>query len=143
MRRIAVAQRVRRDGLVNAGLARGEAHSIPDHPGRNGRVGSPPVPRAWKEVRLRPHPTVVLAQRGKQRRTERHLAIATAFALLDAEDHPRAIDVADLEVAQFAAAQAGAVERQQQRAVIEILRPCDEALYFLWTEDDRQAASVL
>jgi hypothetical protein len=42
--------------------------------------------------------------------------------LLDAEHHALTIDVADFELTQLAAAQAGTVERQEQRAVIEIFR---------------------
>ena len=143
MRRIAVPERVRRDRLVDAGLTRGAAHRLPDHSGGNGRVGSPPVPRAGEQVCLRSHPAVVLAERGEERGTERHIAITTAFALLDTEHHPRTIDVTDFETTHFAAAQAGAGEREPQRAVIESLRPADQALHFLRTEDDRQAASML
>ena len=90
-----------------------------------------------KEVGLRPHPAVVLAQRREQRGTEGDLAIAAALALLDAEHHALAIDVADFELTRFAAPQAGAVERQEQRAVIEILRARNEALHFVGTEHDR------
>ena len=104
-----------------------------------GRIGPPAVVRPREEIGLRSHPAVVLAQRGEQRRTEGNLAIAAALALLDAEHHALAIDVADFELARFAAAQARAVERQQQRAVIEILRAGDQALDLVGTEDDRQA----
>jgi len=55
------------------------------------------------------------------------LAAAAALALLNAEHHPLTIDVADLELAQLTAAQARAVERQEQRAVIEILRARDDS----------------
>ena len=108
-----------------------------------GAVGPPAVVRPRKEIGPRPHPAVVLAQRGEERGTERNLAIAAALALLDAEHHALAIDVADFELARFAAAQARAVERQQQRAVIEILRAGDQALDLVGTEDDRQAEPLL
>ena len=93
--------------------------------------------RSGKEIGPRPHPPVVLAQCVKQRGTEGDLAVTIAFALLDAEHHPPAIDVADFELTRFAAPQAGAVERQQQRAVIEILRAGNQALDFVGTEHDR------
>ena len=63
--------------------------------------------------------------------------------MLDAEHHALAIDVADSELARFAAAQAGPVERQQQRPVIEILRPGDQPLHFVGTEDDGETESLL
>ena len=95
-----------------------------------------------KEIGLRPHPAVVLAQGREERGTEGDLAIAAALALLDAEHHALAIDVADFELARFAAPQARAVQRQQQRAVIEILRAGDEALHLVGAEDDRQAVPL-
>ena len=99
--------------------------------------------RPGEEIGPRSHPAVVLTQRGEQRRTEGDLAIATALALLDPEHHALAIDVADFELARFAAAQASAVEGQQQRAVIEILRARDQPLDFVGTEHDRQAEPSL
>ena len=45
MRRVAVAQRVRRHVLVDPGLARGQMHSLPDHFRRDGRVGAPAMVR--------------------------------------------------------------------------------------------------
>ena len=55
------------------------------------------------------------------------------------QHHALTVDVADFQLARLTAAQAGAVERQQQCAVIEILRACDQALDLLGTEDDRRA----
>ena len=105
---------------------------------RDRRVGPPAVARPGKEIGLRPHPAVVLTQGREERGTEGDLAIAAALALLDPEHHALAIDVADLQLTHLAATQAGAVERQQQRAVIEILRARDEALHLVGTEHDRE-----
>jgi hypothetical protein len=85
----------------------------------------------------RPHPAVVLTQRGEERGTEGDLAIAAALTLFDTEHHALAIDVADFELARFATTQAGTVEGEQQRAVIEILRACDQALDLVRAEYDR------
>ena len=52
---------------------------------------------------------------------------------------PLAIDVADFQLARFAATQARAVEGEQQGAVIEILCARDQALDLIGTEHDRQA----
>ena len=68
---------------------------------------------------------------------EGDLAIATALALLDAEHHALAIDVADFELTRFAAPQAGAVQGEEQRAMIQILRARDETLHLVGTEHDR------
>jgi len=108
-----------------------------------GGIGTPAVTRPRKEIGLRLHPSVVLTERGEERGTQGNLAIAAALALLDAEHHALTIDVTDFELARFGATQAGAIERQEQRAVIEILRTRDETLDLVGTEDDRQAEPLL
>ena len=92
--------------LSMPGLPRGQAHGLPDHLRGDRGIGTPAVARPGKEIGLRSHPAVVLTQRGEERGTEGDLAIAAALALLDAEHHALAIDVADFELARFAAPQA-------------------------------------
>src|SRR5262249_23317709 len=92
---------------------------------------------------LRPHPAVVLTEGGEERRAEGNIAIPSALALLDPQHHPLAIDVADLQLTELAAPQAGTIEGEQQRAVIEILRMGDQPLHLVGTEDDRQAVPLL
>ena len=67
MRGVGMPQRVRCDALVDAALARGEAHGVPDHLRGDRRIGSPAVMRAGEQIRPRPHPAVVLTQRREQR----------------------------------------------------------------------------
>jgi hypothetical protein len=143
MRGVGVPERVRRDTFVDAGLSRGEAHGLPDHLRGDRGIGTPTVARSRKEIGLRSHPSVVLPERGEERRTQGNLAIAAALALLDAEHHALTVDVTDSELARFGATQASAIERQEQRAVIEILRARDEALDLVGTEHDRQAEPLL
>src|SRR4051794_34992591 len=121
MCRVRVPERVWRDALVDARLPCREAYRFPDHLAGDRGVCSPAVACPREEIGLRPHPAVVLTQGREERRTEGDLAIPATLALLDPKHHPLAIDVADFELARFAAAQAGPIERQQQRAVIEIL----------------------
>ena len=78
--------------------------------------------RPGEEIRPRPHPPVVLAERREKRWTEGNLTVAAAFALLDPEHHASTIDVADFELTHFAAPQARAIESEEQRPVIEVLR---------------------
>ena len=143
MRRVRVPQRVRGDALVDPGLPCRQAHGLPDHLRGDRRIGTPAVARPGKEIGPRPHPAVVLAQGREERGTERDLAIATALALFDAEHHPLAIDVAHFQLAGFAAAEPGTVQRQQERAVIEILGAGNQALDFVGAEHDRQAMPLL
>src|SRR5262245_49869195 len=122
MGRVRMTQGVRAHTTINPGCLRGEADSIPDALGGERTVGAPAVLLSWEQVRSRAHPAVVLAQRDEQRRTERDFAAVAAFATLDADHHALAIDVRDLELEEFAPAQARAVERHQHRPVVEILR---------------------
>src|SRR5687768_445351 len=136
MRRVRMSQRMRRDALVDPGVARRQTHGVPDHLARDRRVGPPAVARTREEIGLRPHPAVVLTQGGQERGTERDLAIAAALALIDPEHHPLAIDVAHLQMAYLTATQAGTIEREEQRAVIEVFRARDEPLHLIGAEDD-------
>jgi len=143
MRRVRVPQRVRRHAFVDARLPRRESHRLPDHLRRDWGIGTPAVVRPRKEKGLRSHPPVVLPERGEERGTQRNLAIAATFALLDAQHHAVTIDVTDFQLARFAATQARPVERHQQCAVIEILGAPNQALDLVGTEDDRQAEPLL
>ena len=109
MRRVGVSERVRRDALVDASLAHRILDRVPHDFRRDRRVGAPALARARKEIRLRAHPPVVLAQSREQGRAERNLAIVAALPPFDAQHHPLAVDVADLEVAQLRSAQTRAI----------------------------------
>ena len=113
------------------------------HFGRQRLVGAPAVLLSREEVRLRPHPPVVLAQRREQRRAQGHLAPVAALPALDADHHALAVDVRDFQLQQLAAAQARAVERHQHRAVIEILRARNELAHFVGTQDRGQPPMAL
>src|SRR5262245_51905546 len=70
-----VPQGMRRDALVDARLPRGQMNSVPDHFRRDGAISAPAVMRPRKQIGLRPHPAVVVAQRREERGTEWHFAI--------------------------------------------------------------------
>src|SRR5919197_3601918 len=123
--------------FVDPRLPRSQAHGVPDDLARDRCVGPPAFARTGEEIGLRPHPAVVLAQGREERRTEGDVAIAAALALVDPEHHALAIDVAHLQMTHLAAAQAGTIEREEQRAVIEVLRVRDEPLHLVRAEDDR------
>ena len=103
----------------------------------------PAVSGPRKEVGLRPHPAVVRPERDQQRLAERDLAIASALAAFDAQHHAPTVDVADLEIAELGTPQPGAIEREQHRPVIKILRPADEPLDLVRAQDDRQSLAPL
>jgi hypothetical protein len=53
------------------------------------------------QVRLRPHPPLVLAQCVEQFWTQRYVAVAAALALTDMNEHAVAIDIRNLQLAQL------------------------------------------
>ena len=76
-------------------------------------------------------------------RTEaKELTQETASALLDANDHALAVDVADLEGDHFGGAQTCAVSHAQRGLVFEPRRGIQQARHFLRAEHDRQLSGL-
>ena len=69
-----------------------------------------------KQPRARTAARVITAQFLQQPRAEDRVAVLRPLALLDAQQHPAALDVGDLQMAGFVEAQARAIHRQQKRA---------------------------
>ena len=88
-----------------------------------------------KQPRLRPHPPVVHAQRRQQRGAQRHVPIAPPFAPLDVNQHPPAVDVGDLQMAQLRVPHAGRVQDHQHRAVRQTVGGVDHPRHLLDTQD--------
>src|SRR5215467_279724 len=95
-----------------------------------------------KQVDLGLTPAPILPQGFQQGWAERQIAIFSALAGDDTDDHSLAINVADLEVREFGATHAGAVERHQQRASKQRPSGVDETRYFLSTEHRGQSAPI-
>ena len=68
-----------------------------------------------------------LAQQGEHIRREHGIAVLTAFAAFDSEQHALAVDVADLEGRDLGDAQAGAVSDRQRRLMLEAGRRVEQA----------------
>src|SRR5882672_10483710 len=94
--------------------------SLPEHFGCNRLIRSPVVYRARKQIRLGAHPAPVLAQSLQQFRTEWHISITVPLAMPDMDEHARAVDVGNLEVAQFRPAHSSGVQRHQHGAMEQI-----------------------
>ena len=74
-------------------------------------------------------------QRLQQRRAQRKIAILAALALDHADDHPLAVDVAQLQMGHFRAAHAGAVENHQQGAAEQVPAGVDHAGHFFLAQN--------
>ena len=120
-----VPQGVRRHARVDASPLGGFSHGAPDHLLGDGNVCPPVVHHAWEQIRLRPHPTPVLAQGLKQGLTEKHIAVSSAFTLVDMDEHAAAVDVGNFEMAQLGAAQPGRIQRHQHGPVHQVAGALD------------------
>jgi hypothetical protein len=61
-----------------------------------------------------------------------------ALALLNAQDHALAVDIADLQRNDFAGAQSGAIGHRQRCLVLHVPGRFDQARHLLAAQDDRQ-----
>jgi len=72
-----------------------------------------------------------------------HVAVFAAFALLDANDHAFAVDVADLERDHLGGAQTRSVGHAQRCLVLEPRRGIEQPRHFLRAENDQQLAGLV
>ena len=110
------------------------------HLAGDGLVGTRAIHRAGKQMGLRPHPAVILAQRPEQIGTERHVTIFAALALADVDEHALAVDVFDLEVAHLGSPHTGRVERHEHGPVEEVAGRVDQRNRLVLAQDDGQAS---
>ena len=104
----AVAQRVHRDALVDVRGLRGLVHGAVELPGAHGiqRIEAREQIAARQHLALGAGVAPPGAQPLEQDRRQQCVAILLALALLDTQQHARAVDVADLQGNHFAHAQA-------------------------------------
>ena len=76
-------------------------------------------------------------------RRQHHVAVFAAFALLDANDHAFAVDVADLERDHLGGAQTRTISHAQRGLVFEPWCCIQQARHFLRAEHDRQLAGFM
>ncbi len=69
------------------------------------------------------------------------IAVTTAFAGADVQEHALGIDVGNLQIQTFAQAQAAGINGRQANAVIEAFDPLKDLAHFLGREHDRQFES--
>src|ERR1700681_4972893 len=97
----------------------------------------------WKQPALRSCRPPPGAQQFEQMWRQHHVAVFAAFALLDANDHAFAVDVADLEPDHLGSAQTRAMSHAQRGLVFEPWCCIQQARHFLRTEHDRQLAGLM
>jgi hypothetical protein len=98
---------------------------------------------SWKQPALRSCRPPPGAQQFEQMWRQHHVAVFATLALLDADDHALAVDVADLERDHLGGAQASPVGHTQCRLVFEPRRRLQQSRHFLRAEHDRQLAGFV
>ena len=131
----AVPERVHRHALVEPGGGRGGVDDMIELARRDGLSGllarDQPAARA-----LHPPPG---PQDVEDILREHHVAVLAPLALLDADQHARAVDVADLEVDDLRHAQAAAVGDAEGGPVLQPWRAAEQPRHLLGAQHDRQA----
>ncbi len=110
----AVPQGVNGDVLAQPGMAASLDARVPHRLCGQGPVRN--LARKEPVFRLDHHP--VLAEDCEQSGREHHLAVFVPFALADADDHPTAIDVGDLQGHDLRDTQSGGVGRHEDGAML-------------------------
>jgi hypothetical protein len=77
-------------------------------------------------------------QDAEQLRRQHDVAVAVSLALLDADDHPAAVDVPDLEARSFGSAQSGRIRRGQRGTRLQARYRFEKAHDFIGTQHHRQ-----
>ncbi len=111
-------------------------------PLETGRIHRPITAARGKEPLDRPMDLPVSPQGVQQGRGEHGVPVLPAFALLDADRHPRRVDVGDPEMDHLVEPQAGGVGRHEHRPVFEIRRVGDQPLHVLPAEQRRELARL-
>src|SRR5713101_1717687 len=115
----AVTQRMGMDALVlKTGSFSGLLTGGPEHLGGDRITCRMPSVAGKQPVRgLVPEPAPIDAQRIEQLRAEHDIAVLASLASPNMNDHPLAVDIADLQVRHFCATCACGIERHQQDAM--------------------------
>ena len=92
---------------------------------------------------LVPEPAPIDAQRIEQLRAEHDIAVLATFAAPDMDDHPLAVDIADLQVRHFCATCARGIQRHQQDAMKGKLCRVDQTRDFFLAEYLGQVQNLL
>ena len=145
MRGKAVAQSVGMDVLVfKAGAFGGLLTGVPENLGGDRMTRRMPSVAGKQPVGgLALQPAPVDAKGIEQLRAEHDIAVLAPLASPDMNDHPLAVDIADLQVRHFCATCARGIERHQQDAMKGKLCRVDQPRDFFLAEHLRQVQNLL
>ena len=140
----AVAQRVRADPLGDVGCACRLDDDAVKLPGADRLQGM----LAGKQPAVAMHHALLaaglppLAQQDQQIRREQGVAVSSALAALDPDQHALAVDVLDLQRRDLGDAQAGAVGHRQRRLMLETGCGVEQSRHLVPAEHHGQRAGM-
>ena len=145
MRGKAVAQSVGMDVLVlKTGAFGGLLTGVPENLGGDRMTRRMPSVAGKQPVGgLALQPAPVDAQCIEQLRAEHDIAVLASLASPDMNDHPLAVDIADLQVRHFCATCARGIQRHQQDAMKGKLCRVDQTRDFFLAQHLRQVQNLL
>src|SRR4051812_32801569 len=115
MRGETVPERVGRDGFADPRLSPGSPTGGLQGPGADRCAGL----LAWKQPQSGPRPPPVGAENVEQAWRQHRITVSAAFAVLDVDQHPRAVDRGDLQARNLADLQARRISRRQRDTVAQ------------------------
>ena len=133
----AMPQHVWADALLDARVPGRIVADMPD--GFVGQVLAVRSGLTGKQPRFRLLPSPVFTERFEEPRTERHIAILAALALVNMDDHALTIDVLDAQADQFATSHASGVESHEDGSCLQSACCLDQAGHFVRAQYARGA----
>src|SRR5215210_7028587 len=115
MRGETVPERVGRDRLIDPRPAPCSPAGGLQGAGANRRAGL----LAWKQPQSGPRPPPVGAENAEQAWRQHRIPVSATFAVLDVDQHPRAVDRGDLQARNLADPQARRISRRQRDTVAQ------------------------
>src|SRR3954470_234595 len=129
-----VPERVGRDGLADPRLSPGSPAGGMQGPGADRRAGF----LAWKQPQSGPRPPPISAKNALQARRQHRITVSAAFAVLDVDQHPRAVDRGDLQARNLADPQTRRIGRRQRDTVAQARNRVQKADDLLGIEHRRK-----
>src|SRR4051794_22147117 len=129
-----VPERVGRDGLADPRLSPGNPAGGLQGPGADRRAGF----LAWKQPQTGPRPPPISAKNAEQAWRQHRITVSAAFAVLDVDQHPRAVDRGDLQARNLADPQTRRIGRRQRDTVAQARNRVQKADELLGIEHRRK-----
>ena len=111
-------------------------------PLQHARVEWPALVLAWKQPMRRPGFPPIGAQNNEELRRQHDVAVPTALALFDPDQHAGAVDVGEFQVHDLGDSEPGGIGGHQRCSVFQTRHCCQKPGDFLGAQDHRQLPAL-